>query len=163
MVAPSKVMHKSKHPIYSRPGHLIRRLQQIAVAVFMNETKGFDITPVQYSALLAVEVNPGIDQITLVNIVALDRSTVANVVGRLEKKRWIKRVVDRRSKRLTITAAGRKVLRTINSAVDHVQELILGPLSQSERPVFVDMLERLVELNNSRSRAPLGRGQESSK
>jgi DNA-binding MarR family transcriptional regulator len=156
-------MRKSKHPIYSRPGHLIRRLQQIAVAVFMNETKRFDITPVQYSALLAVEMNPGIDQKTLVNIVALDRSTVANVVGRLEKKRWIKRVVDRRSKRLTITAAGRKVLRTIESAVDHVQELILGPLSQSERPVFVDMLERLVELNNSRSRAPLGRGLENSK
>jgi hypothetical protein len=55
------------------------------------------------------------------------------------------------------------VLRTIDSAVDHVQELILGPLSQSERPVFVDMLERLVELNNSRSRAPLGRGLENSK
>ena len=156
-------MRKSKHPIYSRPGHVIRRLQQIAVAIFMNETKRFDITPVQYSALLAVEMNPGIDQKTLTNIVAIDRSTVANVVSRLEKKRWIKRIVDRRSKRLSITTAGRKMLRTIDPAVDHVQELILAPLSQDERPVFVDMLERLVELNNSRSRAPLGGGPESSK
>ena len=150
-------MRKGDHPIYSRPGHLIRRLQQIAVAVFMNETKRFDITPVQYSALLAVEMNPGIDQKTLANIVAIDRSTVANVVGRLENKKWIKRVVDHRSKRLTITSAGGKVLRSIDSAVDHVQELVLAPLSRSERSVFVDMLERLVELNNSRSRAPLGR------
>jgi len=149
-------MRKSDHPIYSRPGHLIRRLQQIAVAVFMNETKRFDITPVQYSALLAVQISPGIDQKTLVNVIALDRSTVADVVGRLENKRWIKRVVDRRSKRLTITAAGRNVLRSIDSAVDRVQELILDPLSRSERLAFVDMLERLVKLNNSRSRAPLG-------
>jgi len=149
-------MHRSKHPIYSRPGHLIRRLQQIAVAIFMNETKQFDITPVQYSALLAVEMNPGIDQKTLANIIAFDRSTIANVVGRLESKRWIKRVVDHRSKRLTITPAGRKVLRSIDSAVDHAQDVILAPLSRSERPVFVEMLERLVELNNSHSRAPLG-------
>jgi len=156
-------MRKSDHPIYSRPGHLIRRLQQIAVAVFMNETKRFDITPVQYSTLLAVEMNPGIDQKTLVNVVALDRSTVANVVGRLENKRWIRRVVDRRSKRLTITAAGRKVLRSIDPAVDHVQELILAPLGRSEKPLFVAMLERLVQLNNSRSRAPLGGGPERSK
>jgi hypothetical protein len=32
-------------------------------------------------------------------------------------------------------------------------ELILAPLSRSERPVFVAMLARLVEFNNSRSRA----------
>jgi DNA-binding MarR family transcriptional regulator len=152
-------MRKSDHPIYSRPGHLIRRLQQIAVAIFMNETRRFNITPVQYSALLAVEMNPGIDQSTLVNIIAFDRSTIGNVVSRLESKKWIKRVPcahDRRFNTLTITAEGRKVLRAIDSAVDRAQELILTPLKPSERPVFVEMLERLVKLNNSRSRVPLG-------
>jgi len=104
-------------------------------------------------------MNPGIDQTTLVNIIAFDRSTIGNVVGRLEGKKWIRRVAgtsDRRSKSLTITADGREVLRSIDSAVDRAQELILAPLKPSERPVFVDMLERLVKLNNSRSRAPLG-------
>jgi DNA-binding MarR family transcriptional regulator len=103
-------------------------------------------------------MNPGIDQTTLVNIIAFDRSTIGNVVSRLESKKWIKRVAgahDHRSKSLTITVAGRKVLRAIDSAVDRAQELILAPLEPSERPVFIDMLERLVELNNSRSRAPL--------
>jgi len=107
-------------------------------------------------------MNPEIDQRTLVNIIAIDRSTVANVVGRLESKGWIKRVADRRSKRLTITAAGRKVLRAIDSTIDHVQKLILAPLSRSEQLVFVAMLERLVELNNSHSRAPLGAERETS-
>jgi DNA-binding MarR family transcriptional regulator len=141
-------MRKSDHPIYSRPGHLIRRLQQIAVAIFMKETRRFNITPVQYSALLAVEMNPGIDQSTLVNIIAFDRSTIGNVVSRLESKKWIKRVPgarDRRFNTLTITAEGKRVLRAIDAAVDHAQKLILSPLKPTERPVFVEMLEGQIE------------------
>lgn len=49
------------------PGHLARRFQQIAVAVFLAEVEaaGFDLTPVQYAALAAIAANPSIDQITL--------------------------------------------------------------------------------------------------
>ncbi len=39
--------------IYEMPGHLVRRLNQASVSVFMEEAskKGFDLTPVQYAAL----------------------------------------------------------------------------------------------------------------
>jgi len=151
-------MSKRRHPIYGRPGHLIRRLHQIAVAIFMSETDGFNMTPVQYSALLALEMHPAIDQATLANIIAFDRTTIGKVVARLESKKWIKRVAsadDRRSKCLTITASGRSVLRAMDHVVDRSQELILSPLQPAERRMFVAMLERLVKLNNSRSRAPL--------
>ena len=151
-------MSRRIHPIYGRPGHLIRRLQQIAVAIFMSETEGFNMTPVQYSALLAVEMNPDIDQATLANIIAFDRTTIGKVLSRLESKKWIKRVPstdDRRSKCLTITYAGRSVLRGMDDAVNRSQDLILSPLRPAERRVFIGMLERLVKLNNSRSRAPL--------
>ena len=132
-------MGKANHPIYGRPGHLIRRLHQIAVAIFMSETKNFNITPVQYSALLAVDLHPGIDQTTLVNTIAFDRSTIGSVVSRLESKKWIKRVSgERRSKRLTITPAGRKVLREIDATVDRSQKLILAPLALAEQPAFVE-------------------------
>jgi DNA-binding MarR family transcriptional regulator len=143
--------------VFIKPGHLIRRLQQIAVAIFMAETKKFDITPVQYSALLAVEMHSGIDQTTLVNIIAFDRSTIGSVVSRLESKEWIKRVAgsdDRRTKRLTITPQGRKVLREIDASVASAQRLILAPLRPAERPVFMGMLKRLVRINNPLSRAP---------
>jgi DNA-binding MarR family transcriptional regulator len=151
-------MSKRKHPIYGRPGHLIRRLHQIAVAIFMSETDGFNMTPVQYSALLALEMYPDIDQATLANIIAFDRTTIGQVVTRLESKKLIKRVAsadDRRSKCLTITPSGVRVLRAMDDVVSHSQEFILSPLQASERRVFVGMLERLVKLNNSRSRAPL--------
>ncbi|MFZ2296723.1 MAG: MarR family transcriptional regulator, partial [Aquabacterium sp.] len=35
------------------PGFYIRRLQQIAVAIFLEETQDFGITPVQFAALTA--------------------------------------------------------------------------------------------------------------
>ena len=63
-----------------KPGHLIRRLQQISVALFMEETRSFGITPVQYSALIAVANHPGIDQTALCNLIAFDRSTIGDVV-----------------------------------------------------------------------------------
>ncbi len=80
--------------LYAAAGHVIRRCQQIAVAVFMDETKGFSLTPVQYAALVVVRAPPGVDQTRLVELVALDRSTIGNVVERLEAKGLLARLVD---------------------------------------------------------------------
>ena len=41
------------------PGYLIRRAQQLAVAIFMEETAGFDVTPVQFAILNALMDDPG--------------------------------------------------------------------------------------------------------
>src|SRR5215469_3786880 len=75
------------------PGHLARRFQQIAVAVFLAEVEntGFDLTPVQYAALAAVSTNPGIDQITLAGLIAYDRTTITGVVDRLAQKGLVAR------------------------------------------------------------------------
>jgi DNA-binding MarR family transcriptional regulator len=159
-MAPSKMPQDENHLIYDKPGHLIRRLQQIAVAVFMAETEEFDVTPVQYAALLAVHLHPGIDQTALVNIIAYDRSTIGDVVARLESKKLIRRVpgaFDRRTKVLAVTPLGRRLIPEIEQAVLAAQELILAPLRPGERGAFVDMMKRLVLQNNDRSRAPLRR------
>jgi MarR family transcriptional regulator, lower aerobic nicotinate degradation pathway regulator len=140
------------------PGHLIRRLQQIASALFLDQAKAFDFTPVQYAALVAIKNHPGLDQTTLCNEIALDRSTIGDVVGRLEKRGLIKRTsgsADRRTKSVQITAAGRRMIRDIEPAVEATQRLILAPLKANERAAFVQMLKHLVHLNNEHSRAPL--------
>lgn len=48
--------------VYEAPGHLIRRSQQISVAVFFEEFEGYEVTPVQYAALIAIRDRPGLDQ-----------------------------------------------------------------------------------------------------
>ena len=45
---------------YDAPGHLIRRAQQLAVAIFMEETAGCDVTPVQYAILSALIDDPAL-------------------------------------------------------------------------------------------------------
>jgi DNA-binding MarR family transcriptional regulator len=144
--------------LYAAPGHLIRRCQQIAVAIFMEETRDFDLTPVQYAALVVVRAQPGVDQTRLVNLIALDRSTIGNVVTRLESKKLIARrpgTLDKRTKRLYPTALGGTTLDAITGAVAAAQRRILTPLSPAERRQFMSMLTRLVDINNVHSRAPL--------
>ena len=144
--------------LYSAPGHLIRRCQQIAVAIFVDEMREFDLTPVQYAALFVVRAQPGVDQTRLVNLIALDRSTIGSVVERLETKGLITRKAgteDRRTKRLYPTEAGIALLAAVTDAVDRAQHRILAPLNAAERAAFMTMLTRLVDINNAHSRAPL--------
>jgi DNA-binding MarR family transcriptional regulator len=139
------------------PGHLIRRLHQISFALFLDQAKAFGVTPVQYAALVAIDRHPGIDQTTLCNIIAFDRTTIGGVVGRLQRKKLITRVNgvhDRRSKALHITVAGRRLIRDVEPAVRAAQRLILKPLKPRQRSAFKQMLKYLVHLNNAHSRAP---------
>ena len=62
------------------PGHHIRRLHQIAVAIFLQETEPLGLTPVQYAALQGVANAPGIDQRTLARTIGLDTSTTGGVI-----------------------------------------------------------------------------------
>ena len=148
----------SLKPLYSKPGHLIRRLQQIAVAIFMEETAEFDLTPVQYAALIAVREHPDIDVTRLSSLIAFDRSTLGNVVKRLVAKRWLERrggQPDRRIKRLRVTAAGRQLLNAIEPAVQRAQTRMLAPIPKGEQKRLVEQLKQLVEINNVHSRAPM--------
>ena len=119
------------------PGHLARRFQQIAVAVFLAEVgeAGFDLTPVQYAALAAIRTNPGIDQVTLAGLIAYDRTTITGVVDRLVQKGLLVRHPssrDRRARELQITEAGKRTLRGITPAVEAAQQTMLRGLTEKE-------------------------------
>ena len=77
--------------LHSQPGHLIRRAQQIAVAIFMEECAAYDLTPVQCAALVAIKENPGTDATRLSRMIAFDRSTLGNVLDRLEFRKLLGR------------------------------------------------------------------------
>lgn len=139
------------------PGHYIRRLQQIAVAVFLQETEAHGVTPVQFAALHTVDHTPGIDQRTLAGRVGLDTSTVAGVIDRLEARGLIERQAspaDRRVRLLALTREGSKALQAVEPDMLKAQERILAPLRKAERAEFMRMLRVLVEANNELSRAP---------
>jgi DNA-binding MarR family transcriptional regulator len=129
------------------PGHLIRRAQQLAVSIFMDETAGFDVTPVQFAILNALIDDPGEDQITLSGRVAFDPATSGSVIGRLEAKGWVKREADprdRRRKLLWTTPEGEEVALQMKRAVSRAQQRIVSPLDAEERDQLTLLLAKLV-------------------
>ena len=145
----------SMDDIYKMPGHLFRRMQQIAVATFMEECADFDLTPVQFGALVAIRENPGIDATRVSALIAFDRSTIGNVLERLETKGLIARSGsknDKRIKVLTLTHQGRKALDGITPLVNRAQTRMLEPLALAERKQLMRLLHKLIDLNHVTSR-----------
>ncbi|WP_431276172.1 MarR family winged helix-turn-helix transcriptional regulator [Variovorax ureilyticus] len=138
-----------------QPGHLIRRAHQISVSVFY-ETLGREVTPVQYAVMRTLQDNPGIDQVTLAQQVALDTSSTADIAVRLEGKGWITRKLLARGQReLRLTAEGEELLAKMVPGMQQMQNALLGMLSDSEREAFIQLLSKFVTVNNERSRAPM--------
>ncbi|MDB5941665.1 MAG: transcriptional regulator, MarR family-like protein [Ramlibacter sp.] len=135
------------------PGHLIRRAHQVAVAIFMEETGGFDVTPVQFAILNALIDGPGEDQVTLAAKVAFDAATFGSVIGRLEAKGWVRRepdAADRRRKLLWITPQGKEAAAQMRRAVNKVQSRIVAPLEPGEREQLLVLLDKLVSAHGAR-------------
>jgi DNA-binding MarR family transcriptional regulator len=155
---PSKEVPLAMDAVYTKPGYLFRRMQQIAVAIFVEECRDFDITPVQYAALVAIRTHPGIDATRLSAVIAFDRSTLGNVIERLQAKGHIERKPsneDKRIKLLYLSRTGAKLLQDIMPAVDRAQARMLQPLKSSDRKTLMALLAQLVDQNNEASRVPL--------
>lgn len=141
----------------SRPGFLIRRLHQIHVALFLEECREFNITPVQYSMLTALHEG-ALDQTGLANRVGMDLATTTHVLKRLEARGWLTRTRnthDLRQRIVSLTDAGTALLRDIDRFARRAHERTIAQLDAEDRKRFTDYLIRLVEANNHYSRAPI--------
>ena len=156
-----KTSSASSIQIETLPGHYIRRLQQIAVAIFLQETESTGVTPVQYAALQTVANSPGTDQRTLARSIGFDTSTIAGVVDRLEARGLLLRSAsaeDRRVRLLSLTPDGQALLDEVTPGMQRAQQRMLAPLPRDQRAEFMRMLRVLVEANNELSRAPRENG-----
>ncbi|MFY9957708.1 MarR family winged helix-turn-helix transcriptional regulator [Bradyrhizobium sp.] len=155
---PSRPSPITMDAVYTAPGYLFRRMQQIAVSIFIEECKAHDLTPVQYASLIAIHTHPGIDATRLSAVIAFDRSTLGNVIERLQAKALVERKPSREDKRiklLNLTRSGTALLREIMPSVDRAQARMLQPLKASDRKMLLALLALLVDLNNEASRVPL--------
>jgi len=146
-----------REPLYVQPGHLLRRAQQISASIFHDEL-GTLATPIQYAVLCVLLTHPGIDQVSLAGLAAIDTSTAASVATRLEEKGLLTRRVDpanRRQRILELTAQGRALLVEANDAIERLHRRIFEKFTADEEAVFMDLLQKLVDVNNHQSRAPL--------
>lgn len=149
---------ESLEEIYRRPGFMIRRAHQIAVAIFLEEAREIRITPTQYGVLVILKRRPGIDQNTLARLLGLDRSTTGMVVRKLAGRRLLARATgarDLRRRELKLTPAGVGVLGQIAARARRAQQRLLSPLSTRDRERFLTLLGRVTAAFNETTRVPV--------
>lgn len=138
--------------MWGRPGFLVRRLHQIADALFYAECDTKKLTPVQFGVLTALSMNPWLDQKAIARELALDRTTTAEVLKRLEEKGLIERRVnpdDRRSRLSVITKQGLKLIRSLQDNMQRSQDRLIEPLSAADRAVFMKLVTDVVHAHEN--------------
>lgn len=140
-----------RSPLLLRPGFLIRRLHQIHCALFLDETARFGITPVQYSLMTALAQHGEIDQQSVAHEVGLERTTVAEVLIRLEARELLTRrpdPSDKRARLVKLTRAGKALVKKMAPAVQRAHDRTLEPLAGEDRDQLMLKLIQLVEHSN---------------
>jgi MarR family transcriptional regulator, lower aerobic nicotinate degradation pathway regulator len=132
------------------PGYLIRRAHQTSMAIFADELAAYDVTALQFAILQALVDDPGADQISVAQHVALDAATSGSVIMRLEERGWLRRepsATDRRRKLLWLTPEGERFALEMKKPARKVQQRLLSSLNDSEQQQFISMLKKISRID----------------
>ena len=165
-VADAEIQYKemapvSKNPLdtlYRRPGFMIRRVHQMAVSVFLEETGSLGVTNRQYGILFVLKHRPNVDQISIATLLGLDRSTTGMVVKKLEGDGLVVRSLgdrDRRRHSLRLTPAGEKLLSRLADPARKAEARVLSAFTPREQALFLDLLEKFTRKFNETTRVRL--------
>jgi DNA-binding MarR family transcriptional regulator len=130
------------------PSHLLHRAQQIAANHSAVALKAAGVTLRQFSVLAALSGNEGVSQSDLVNATGIDRSTLADMVARMEQAGLIKRIAsktDARAKSVSLMAKGRKALEKAQPAVDAADAALFDAMPKTKQDALLSGLSKLVE------------------
>jgi len=96
---------------------------------------------------MTVAQNEGLSQTGIVDLTGIDRSTLADVVHRLQKKGLLQRrrtKEDARAYAVKLTEEGRRVLATAQPLAKRVDHRILDALPAKQRNQFMRALASIV-------------------
>lgn len=140
------------------PSHLLHRAQQIAANHSAAALKSAGVTLRQFSVLAALSGNEGVSQSDLVNATGIDRSTLADMVARMETAGLIKRAdskTDARAKSVTLTAKGKKAYDKALPAVSKADDALFSTLAKAKQDALLQGLTGLVEETEKKEAAPV--------
>ena len=126
--------------------HLLHRAQQAAVTLSVGALAEKGLTIRQFAVLAALYDASGQSQSSLVQATGIDRSTLADMVARMEKGGLIKRTIsklDARAKTVSLSAAGKRAYLGAVGQVEAADTLLLKGLRKAQRPLVVAALAAL--------------------
>jgi DNA-binding MarR family transcriptional regulator len=139
-------MNARTNKLNRSPIHLLHRAGQAVDTVFGAEMKA-DLTPRQLAVLVSAGANPGLNQTRLTELTGIDRSTLADLVKRLQRKGLLQRRrtrADARAYAVKLTDEGHGILRTAVPAWGRIDARVLDTLPPSRREQFLDGLSILI-------------------
>lgn len=128
-------------------GYLIRRAQQLHVATWSRVVSA-EISSVQYSVLAILDRVGEASQRELCDEIDLDRSTVADLVARMERRGLVRRdrdPLDTRRNTVRLTPAGRTERDRLAPLVEQVQRELTSALSPQEGAALRKALLRMLD------------------
>src|SRR5262245_49217276 len=129
------------------PIHLLHRASQAVEDVFSAEMKIERLTPRQLAVLTTVAQDEGLSQTGIVDRTGIDRSTMADIVSRLQRKGLLQRwrtKEDARAYAVRLTDAGRRALRTAEPLAKRIDRRVLDALPANRREEFITALASIV-------------------
>lgn len=141
-------MTKDVKQLSRSPYHLMKRANQYAAHIFQNAAGKSGLTQRQYTVLLGVDHHEGISQTNLVKMTGVDRSTLADLVGRLLVQGYLQRrrtKDDGRTNSVRITASGKRVLKLAQPGADEVDKQLLALVPAANRRIFAECLAVLAD------------------
>jgi len=106
-----------------------------------------ELTPRQFAVLYTVANNEGLSQTGLVERTGIDRSTLADIVRRMQRKGLLQRrrtKEDARAYAVKLTDEGRRILRTVEPLAKRIDRRVLGALPANRRDEFIAALASII-------------------
>lgn len=130
------------------PSHLLRRAEQFAADLFARSDLNDGVTLRQTVLMASIAEAEGASQSDLVRTTGVDRSTLAEMMARMEKRGLIARAAaadDGRAKSVRLTPEGRRSLNDALPAIRAVDRALLMALPAGQRGAFQAILSGLAE------------------
>ena len=130
------------------PGHLLHRVLQMALDLFVEEAGPGAVTQRQFAVLAAVAADEGPTQSRLVKATGIDRSTLADMVARMIDKGLLTRersAKDARANSVGLTDLGRHTLSDMAPKVAAADSRLLAHLSAGKRDSFIKLLREFIK------------------
>jgi DNA-binding MarR family transcriptional regulator len=139
--------HHRGGPLDASVLHLLHRASQCAEVILATELGSDKLTPRQFAILLSAAGNEDISQTGLDEATGIDRSTLADVVGRLVTRGLLSRKRTRNDARtyaVRVTSKGREMLKMAKAVATRTDERILAALRSNQRAEFRAALREIV-------------------
>ncbi|WP_018149218.1 MarR family winged helix-turn-helix transcriptional regulator [Henriciella marina] len=137
---------KQGFDLSTSPSHLLHRAQQAAVNLSAETLSRQGLTLRQFAVLAALAAQGGQSQSSLVDRTGIDRSTLAEMVRRMEAAGYIERVTspeDARAKAVSLLPKGREVYDAALPGVEAADRDLLSLVRSNRRAGFIVSLSAI--------------------